>query len=66
MLPHGFLLPQLAFLDVFVPRSDASAEVVEQDHMHRLVQLEREHVGNVKKILEAKVDKLQWQQRKKP
>lgn len=49
VLPHGFLLLQLAFLDVFIPGSGASVEIVEQDHVHRLVQLELEHVENVKK-----------------
>lgn len=36
MLPHGFLLLQPAFVNVFVLGSDASAEVIEQDHMRHL------------------------------
>lgn len=51
---HDFLLLQLAFLYVFVLWSDAIVEVVEQDHMHRLIQLELEHVENVKKCLKQK------------
>lgn len=53
-LPHGFLLLQVALLDVFLLGSGTSVEVVEQDHMHCLVQLELEHVENVKKCLKKR------------
>lgn len=57
---------QLAFLDVFVPGSDASVGGCGAGSHALSSSTGAGACRECKKMLEAKVDKLQWQQRKKP